>query len=103
MPSQIALITPYVQLAHTDFDAWTDILVCDCRYQAQVSLLTSTLRPIYGPELEIGTVDGMQGREKDTVIISLVRSNDKREVGFLKDKRRLNGVSSRSSSSRPFY
>lgn len=63
------------------------------RYQAQVTLLTSLLRSTYGTELEIGTVDGMQGREKDAVIISLVRSNDKREVGFLKDKRRLNGVS----------
>ena len=47
------------------------------RYQAQVTLLSSLLRPEYGPELEIGTVDGMQGREKDAVIISLVRSNDK--------------------------
>jgi hypothetical protein len=46
------------------------------RYQAQVTLLTSLLRPIYGTSLEIGTVDGMQGREKDAVIISLVRSND---------------------------
>ncbi|KAL7283392.1 hypothetical protein ACG7TL_002822 [Trametes sanguinea] len=75
LPSQIAVITPY---------------------QAQVTLLTSLLRPIYGAELEIGTVDGMQGREKEAVIISLVRSNDKREVGFLKDKRRLNVAMTRA-------
>jgi superfamily I DNA and/or RNA helicase len=30
---------------------------------------------VYGAELEIGTVDGMQGREKEAVVISLVRSN----------------------------
>lgn len=45
-------------------------------YSAQVSLLSSLLRPAH-PELEIGTVDGMQGREKEAVIITLVRSNDK--------------------------
>lgn len=49
-------------------------------YQAQVTLLASLLRPMYGLELEIGTVDGMQGREKEAVIISLVRSNAK--VGY---------------------
>jgi DNA polymerase alpha-associated DNA helicase A len=53
------------------------------RYQAQVALLTSLLRSSYGPELEIGTVDGMQGREKEAVIISLVRSNDKVPEGLL--------------------
>ncbi|KAJ4489956.1 AAA domain-containing protein [Lentinula aciculospora] len=65
-------------------------------YQAQVTLLTSLLRPLYGTTLEIGTVDGMQGREKDAVVISLVRSNDKREVGFLKEKRRLNVAMTRA-------
>jgi DNA polymerase alpha-associated DNA helicase A len=46
------------------------------RYQAQVTLITSLLRPLHGPHLEIGTVDGMQGREKEAVVISLVRSNE---------------------------
>jgi len=58
-------------------------------YQAQVTYLTSLLRGDM-PEIEIGTVDGMQGREKEAVVLSLVRSNEKREVGFLKEKRRLN-------------
>lgn len=37
--------------------------------------------------LEISSVDGFQGREKEAIVISMVRSNDKREVGFLSDRR----------------
>ena len=40
--------------------------------------------------VEIGTVDGFQGREKEAIIISLVRSNEKSDIGFLADTRRMN-------------
>jgi len=42
------------------------------------------------PEVEIDTVDGFQGREKEAVIISLVRSNRSGEIGFLGETRRMN-------------
>lgn len=41
-------------------------------------------------KLEIRTVDGFQGGEKEAIILSLVRSNQAKEVGFLAEKRRIN-------------
>jgi ATP-dependent RNA/DNA helicase IGHMBP2 len=55
-------------------------------YAKQVELLRQAC-PSVG---EVSTVDSFQGREADVVIISLVRSNMKRQVGFLADSRRLN-------------
>ncbi|KAF8044012.1 hypothetical protein BT93_A2098 [Corymbia citriodora subsp. variegata] len=60
-------------------------------YAAQVVLL----KMLKGNEnklkdMEISTVDGFQGREKEAIIISMVRSNSKKEVGFLSDRRRMN-------------
>ena len=60
-------------------------------YNAQLALLSHCLKERY-PGIELGSVDGFQGREKEAVVVSLVRSNPEREVGFLGEKRRLNGT-----------
>ena len=57
-------------------------------YRAQVRLLREKLADV--PELEIDSVDGFQGREKEAIVVSLVRSNNEGEIGFLADTRRTN-------------
>jgi superfamily I DNA and/or RNA helicase len=90
-PEQIGVITPYA---------------------AQVRLLREKLPDA---DLEIDTVDGFQGREKEAILISMVRSNEKGEIGFLADLRRTNVAMTRARrkllmigdsatlSSEPFY
>lgn len=64
-------------------------------YKAQVQYLrrlikaSSVLRPVRSL-LSANTVDGFQGQERDVVFISLVRSNDDGQIGFLSDLRRMN-------------
>jgi predicted DNA helicase len=61
-------------------------------YAAQVRLLREMIdaKVDDGDAVEVDTVDGFQGREKEAVVISLVRSNATGEIGFLADTRRMN-------------
>lgn len=59
-------------------------------YSAQARRLRELLRAERAAGLEIGTVDGFQGREKEAVLVDLVRSNDRGEIGFLANTRRMN-------------
>lgn len=64
-------------------------------YRAQVQLLRKELRKReffrpYRHLLTVNTVDGFQGQERDIILISLVRSNDGGDIGFLRDLRRMN-------------
>lgn len=64
-------------------------------YKAQVELITQMLdesdwEPNFKRKITINTVDGFQGQERDMIYISLVRSNETGEIGFLSDERRMN-------------
>ena len=89
-------------------------------YRAQVQLLRKELRKReffrpYRHLLTVNTVDGFQGQERDIILISLVRSNDGGDIGFLRDLRRMNVAitrarmkliilgSSATMTSHPFY
>ncbi|KAJ9087297.1 hypothetical protein DSO57_1039716 [Entomophthora muscae] len=66
-------------------------------YKDQVELLQEKIGKIF-PRVEIGTVDGFQGREKEAVILSFVRSNPQNAIGFLDNYRRLNVAITRARS-----
>jgi superfamily I DNA and/or RNA helicase len=85
-PQEAALVVRKVRLLLDSGVAPEDIAVI-APYAAQVRLLRGEL-PIAG--LDIDSVDGFQGREKEAVVISLVRSNPAGEIGFLGDVRRMN-------------
>ena len=72
-------------------------------YRAQVSELSRALAPgnrnrWKATNVEIATVDAFQGKDKDIILFSVVRSNDRGIVGFLKDPRRLNVALSRAKN-----
>lgn len=69
--------------------ALTDIGVIT-PYDAQVRLLRARLETEWRAGLEIGSVDGFQGREKEAIVVDLVRSNGEGAIGFLADTRRMN-------------
>lgn len=59
-------------------------------YSAQVAAVKKLLAKDFDGKVEVSTIDGFQGREKEAIIVSLVRLNDRKEIGFLSDSRRLN-------------
>ena len=80
-PSQLGVITPYEgQRA----------------YVVATLLRSGALRQVLYEQVEVASVDAFQGREKDYIILSCVRSNEHNGVGFLNDPRRLNVALTRS-------
>lgn len=70
-------------------------------YRAQVQYLKKLIKKYeffkpYRRLISVNTVDGFQGQERDVILVSLVRSNDEGQIGFLKDLRRMNVAMTRA-------
>ena len=70
-------------------------------YRTQVQYLKKLIKKYeffkpYRRLISVNTVDGFQGQERDVILISLVRSNDEGQIGFLKDLRRMNVAMTRA-------
>jgi ATP-dependent RNA/DNA helicase IGHMBP2 len=72
-------------------------------YKEQVQHLTNLIAEDeqlinYKSQIAVKTIDGFQGQERDIIYISLVRSNDNKEIGFLSDIRRMNVALTRAKT-----
>ena len=93
-PEQVGVITPYSAQAlllrtkiAEERRASAKMAGADGRRADQSSGVEEEVEEV---EVEVSSVDGFQGREKELIIFSAVRSNEARAVGFLADERRLN-------------
>jgi regulator of nonsense transcripts 1 len=75
VPSQIGVVTPYEGQRS---------------YIVNYMQFNGSLKKDLYKEIEVASVDAFQGREKDYIILSCVRSNEHQGIGFLNDPRRLN-------------
>ena len=94
-PGEAAFVAQHVAALRGAGVAATEIAVIT-PYAAQARRLREL---IPDEAVEIDTVDGFQGREKEAIVISLVRSNTQGELGFLTDTRRMNVALTRARRS----
>ncbi len=99
-PEEAQLLIKHLKMLLTQYDLCKDSskrisIGIISPYKEQVQYLTAKIAEDeelekYKSQIAIKTVDGFQGQERDIIYISMVRSNDLREIGFLNDIRRMN-------------
>lgn len=99
-PEEAKLLIDHLKLSVQQFEAKDNLhqkisigIISPYKEQVQhLTLLISEDESLknYLPQIAIKTVDGFQGQERDVIYISMVRSNDSMEIGFLNDTRRMN-------------
>jgi superfamily I DNA and/or RNA helicase len=80
------------QLKEAVGSSWNAAIISP--YRAQVQLLQQEFASTEG--VSVNTIDSFQGQERDVVYLSLVRSNDQGDIGFLRDYRRMNVAMTRA-------
>ncbi|XP_060080468.1 probable helicase senataxin [Ylistrum balloti] len=84
-------ITRYTDIPQTDIGIIAP-------YQSQKSLLVENLKQWKMTSIEVGTVDGFQGREKEVIIMSCVRASSSGGIGFVANRKRMNVALTRARS-----
>jgi superfamily I DNA and/or RNA helicase len=84
--NDIGIIAPYAaQISLLD-----RLLKSNATYREQLVALLGPLRAMQAAQIEVKTVDGFEGREKEVIVFSTVRNNAAGHIGFLADRRRMN-------------
>ncbi len=92
-PEEIMILRKHFdQLKMEIPDPWSAAVISP--YRAQVELLQQEFAGLQN--VAVNTIDSFQGQERDVVYLSLVRSNEKGEIGFLRDYRRMNVAMTRA-------
>ncbi|TCD69007.1 hypothetical protein EIP91_009229 [Steccherinum ochraceum] len=84
--ADIGIIAPYV----AQISLLNRLLNMDTKNLARFQEVLGSHRAMQIPFIEVKTVDGFEGREKDVIVFSTVRNNSSGHIGFLADRRRLN-------------
>jgi membrane-associated protease RseP (regulator of RpoE activity) len=95
-PFDVTITRAIIDLKPVTWEVKDDIGIIT-PYLSQVKR-TRKLLETKGLGCEVKSVDGFQGREKEVILISFVRSNPAREIGFVKDARRLNVAMTRAKT-----
>ena len=84
--SDIGIIAPYI----AQISLLTRLFTIEPKHRKRFESVLGQQRAMDLLDVEIKTVDGFEGREKDVIIFSTVRNNSSGHIGFLADRRRLN-------------
>jgi regulator of nonsense transcripts 1 len=93
--SDVGIIAPYAAQVRRVRELWTE-RTRDAAFERDESSGDRKKNPTEAPELEVHSVDGFQGREKEIIVLCTTRANESSNLGFVRDDRRMNVAMTRA-------